>query len=276
LQPSAGTNPGAIVVAEFTNSAFPDITVANNLSGTAGMVTLLITPTSLISNPALTQHPYPGSEYVDIGLKVKATPSVHPDKEVTLQLEFEIKALTGSSFNGIPVISNRSVTQSVRLREDEPTILAGLLDREETNSLTGIPGLATLPGVGYLFGNRTTSFTDTEFLLVITPRRVRNPVHELRTYYAGRGDTGGGRTGPVAGPPPEAPPGPQPATTPAPAPGQPPPGEPAPVQPQPGQPPAGPPPRQPPQGEPPAQQPPAGQENPPPQENPQQPQPGRP
>ncbi len=93
---------------------------------------------------------------------MKATPSVHEDNEVTLQLEFEIRALAGNSVNGIPIITNRTVTQTVRLKEGEPSIVAGLLDNEETKSLNGIPGLANLPGVGYAFGLRTNSLTDTE------------------------------------------------------------------------------------------------------------------
>ena len=234
LEPAAGTNPGAIVAGDFASNTFPDIVVANNLSGIAGLVTLLISPTSAISNPAIAQQPYPGSEYIDIGLKVKATPTLHDDNEVTLQLEFEIKALSGISQNGIPIISNRSVTQAVRLKEDETSIVTGLLDREDTKTITGLPGLANLPVAGYLFGVRDNSFTNDELLILITPRRVRAPVREGRTLYAGRGDTTG-RAGASAGAAPVAP---------VPEPGQPAPaGEQPPAEPigQPTAPPAGPP-----------------------------------
>lgn len=261
LEPAAGTNPGAIVVGDFANNTFPDIVVANNLSGTAGLVTLLISPTSVISNTAIAQQPYPGSEYIDIGLKVKATATLHDDNEVTLQLEFEIKALSGTSQNGIPIISNRSVTQAVRLKEDETSLVTGLLDREETKTITGLPGFANLPVAGYLFGVRDNSFTNDELLILITPRRVRAPIHDSKTLYAGRGDsTGRGSVGTGAAP-----------VTPVPEPGQPaPPGEQPPGEPSPGQPP--PPPPAPPQV-PPARPGPEG----PPQENqppaPPQPQP---
>ena len=50
-----------------------------------------------------TQTPYPGAEYVDLGVKVKATPTLHANHEVTLQLEFEIRALSGMNINGIPI-----------------------------------------------------------------------------------------------------------------------------------------------------------------------------
>jgi general secretion pathway protein D len=193
---------------------------------TDGMVTLLTSPTSLISNPALSQQPYPGSEYEDIGLKVKATPTLHPNKEVTLQLDFDIKALAGSSVNGIPVISNRTLTQVVRLKEDETSILTGLLDLEETRSITGLPGFAQIPGADYLFGAHTNSFTNSELLILITPRRVRLPFRESHDIYAGRGDASGrGSSGgnvplaPTPGPPQPAPePAPQPVQPPVPEP----------------------------------------------------------
>jgi len=261
LQPSAGTNPEAIAAGDFANNAFPDIVVANNISGAAGLVTLLISPTSVISNPAITQQPYPGSEYIDLGLKVKATPTLHDNNEVTLQLEFEIKALSGASENGIPIISNRSVTQAVRLKEDETSLVTGLLDREETKTITGLPGFAKLPVAGYLFGVRDKSFTDDELLILITPRRVRAPIRDARSIYAGRGDTTG-RASVGTGVAPVAP---------IPEPGQAPAGEQPPAEPTPGQ---APPPPAPPQVPPqPAPEEPPQENRPPAPPQPPQPQP---
>jgi len=260
VEPPAGTNPGAIVSSNFTNSTFPDLVVANNISDAAGQVTLIVSPTSLISNPATNQQPYPGSEYVDLGLKVKATPTLHENHQVTLQMEFEIKALTGTSINGIPVLSNRNVTQTVRLKEDETSVLAGLLDRQETKTITGIPGLATIPGAGYAFGVRNNTLQDTELLILITPRRVRVPKRESHTIYAGRGELGGrGSIGanvplaPQAEPQPNVPnEEPQSVPVPQPVPEQPVPEQPVPEQ----QPPVQPPPEQPNQENPPRPPPP--------------------
>src|SRR6266404_3855330 len=257
IEPGAGTSPDAILAGDFTNSAFPDVVVTNNIANTDGQVTLIESPASLISNPAITQTPYPGSEYEDIGIKIKATPQLHDTKEVTLQLEFEIKSLSGSSINGIPVISNRTVTQTVRLKEDETSLITGLLSDNETRTLSGIPGLAQLPGVGYAFGTRSNSFTNDELIFLITPRRVRSPFHESKTIYAGTGEP----TGHQGAAP--APAGPRPDQELTPAPVQPPAETPAPAPPtQPATPPQPAPPQPTP---PPAQQPPA---NPPPQNQP--------
>src|SRR6202007_1098937 len=121
--------------------------------------------------------------------KVKATPTVHANHEVTLQLEFEIRALAGTSVNGIPVISNRTLTQTVRVKEGETTILGGLLDKEETRAISGLPGLAKLPGVGDAFGSRNTTLQDNEFLILVTPHALREAVHATKPIFAGHGGT---------------------------------------------------------------------------------------
>ena len=269
LEPAAGTSPDAILAGDFTNSAFPDIVVTNNIAGAVGQVTLVESPASLISNPAITQTPYPGSEYEDVGIKIKATPQLHDTKDVTLQLEFEIKALSGSSVNGIPVISNRTVTQTVRLKEDETSLITGVLSDNETKTLTGLPGLAQLPHIGYAFGTRNNSYTEDEILFLVTPRRVRSPFHQPKTIYAGTGEPAGhGQAGGAT------PSGQRPDQEPVPAPAQPPGGT---QQPAPTEPPAGPRPRRepPPDQQPPVNQPPANQppQNQPPQNQPPQPQP---
>jgi hypothetical protein len=249
--------PTAIITSPLSssNNGLPDAAFVSQTSGaTNGVVGVLLDSSALASLNAGTsgQTPYPGAEYEDLGIKVKATPFLHPNNEVTLQLEFEIRALANSSVNGIPVLTNRTLSQTVRLKEDEPTILGGLIDREETKSITGLPGFAEIPGPpGYAFGDHNDTYQDTELLIVLTPRRLRSPNHETKTIYAGRGEpggssgTGGGARQFIPPPPPENPsPAPQPAPQ---APATPPAGAAQPGTPQPD--------AQPPQQQPPAQDP---------------------
>lgn len=186
IELSVPPGPLAVTTAVLTSSGLPDAILTAS-SGSNNFVTVLLDPSSFAQGAGSAQTPYPGSEFLDLGVKVKATPSVHEDNEVTLQLEFEIRALSGSSVNGIPIVTNRTVVQTVRLRENEPSVIAGLLDREETKSLNGIPGLANLPGLGYAFGQRNTSSTDTELLIIVTPRRMSDRIRAPGPRYAGRG-----------------------------------------------------------------------------------------
>jgi Flp pilus assembly secretin CpaC len=201
IELSTPPGPLALTTAVLTSSGLPDAILTAS-SGTSNFVTVLLDPASFAAGAGSIQTPYPGSEYIDLGIKVKATPSVHEDNEVTLQLEFEIRALAGNNVNGIPIITNRTVSQTVRLKEGEPSIVAGLLDNEETKSLNGIPGLAHLPGVGYAFGQRSNTLNDTELLIVVTPRRMSDRVRTSLVKYTGRGGaSSAGAPSPAPAPP---------------------------------------------------------------------------
>ncbi len=188
------TGPSALIASPLTTSGLPDVAlVSQDPAATQGVVTIIQDSTNFAnsSTVGVAQTPYPASEYVDLGVKIKATPTLHSNNEVTLLLEFEIRSLSGSSVNGIPIISNRTLTQTVRVKQDESTMIGGLTDVEETRSITGLPGFANLPIAGYVFGGRKNSNQDTELLILVTPRKLRLADHLTRTIFAGRGDTTG-------------------------------------------------------------------------------------
>jgi type II secretory pathway component GspD/PulD (secretin) len=176
----------------LTSTGLPDAALVSQGSVAGqGVVTIIQDSASLAaSGSGSGQTPYPGAEYMDLGLKIKATPALHPNNEVTLQLEFEIRALAGGNVNGIPIISNRTLTQTIRVKDDQPTVIGGLADREETRAITGLPGFAELPGVGYAFGGRTNTLSDTELMILITPHRLRYPERRTATILAGPGERG--------------------------------------------------------------------------------------
>jgi len=175
--------PAALVAADFNGDGRPDAAIVER---TANMLSLVFDPVSFGGNAAgagLTPQPYPGSEYVDLGLKLKTTPVMHPRGEVTLQLELEIRALSGESVNGIPILSNRTLSQTVRLKENETTLVGGLLDREEMRALSGLPGF---PGAATV-GAHAKQTRETQLLILVTPRLLRIPEKGARLIYAGRG-----------------------------------------------------------------------------------------
>jgi Flp pilus assembly secretin CpaC len=251
-------SPVALAVADLTGSGSEDLVAADN--GTNQVTVYLNTLLSSSTSPGA-QTAYPSAEYVDLGLKVKATPHLHANDEVTLQLEFDIKSLTGTSVNGIPILSNRNIAQTIRLRENETSVLSGIFEKNESRTLSGLPWTSTSPGIGLLTGEDTTNNQQTEMLILVTPRAVRLPPHDVPAIYAGRGEPTSPPAPLVPIAPGAQPPGAQPGVGVPPQPGQ---GLREPLRPLP---PQGGPPFQPPGGPPPGQNP-GG-------ENPQQP-PGRP
>ena len=129
--------------------------------------------------------------YLDVGVNIDLTPRVHPNRDVSLKLKVEVSSHTGDqAIGGItqPIISQRVIEHDIRLKEGEVSILGGLVQRTDSKTLEGWPGLAKLPLLRYLFSHDKTDHQEDEVLIVLTPRIVRIPEWtkaNLRTMYAG-------------------------------------------------------------------------------------------
>ncbi len=176
------SGPDGLIAADFNGDFRPDLAVADLTANSASVFLNPVGSLAAVINP---QTAYPGAEYLDLGLKIRTTPRIHSSDEVTLHLEFEIRSRSGETINGIPVISNRTVEQTVRVRENETTLLSGLIQKEETRTITGLPGFARI--AGHLGGRRNVQERDTELLILITPRQLRLAPRADRSIYAGRG-----------------------------------------------------------------------------------------
>jgi general secretion pathway protein D len=183
-------------------------------------------------------------QYLDVGVNIDVTPHVHGDREVTLKITMEISSVVGqSSIGGIsqPIIGQKKVEHEIRLKDGESSLIGGILDDSQTKSLSGIPGLAQIPILRYLFGQVTQDHSQDETVFAITPhvirgtslselnqraidigtansielRRISHPVTPASPTPAGQAP--GGQA--AATPPPAAQPA-QPAANPAAAPGQ--------------------------------------------------------
>src|SRR5579863_8411593 len=130
-------------------------------------------------------------QYIDVGVNVDITPRVHPNHEVSLKVSVEVSSVTGqSNIGGIqqPIISQRKLDHEIRLKEGEASILGGLIEKTDTKSINGWPGLAHVPLLRYLFSEDTKSYEDDEILIILTPRIVRMPDWSranLRALYSG-------------------------------------------------------------------------------------------
>ncbi|MFZ0732520.1 MAG: type II and III secretion system protein [Candidatus Sulfotelmatobacter sp.] len=118
--------------------------------------------------------PFPSVSYEDLGLSVKAKPIIHGDGSVTLQLDMQVRSLTGQSNNGVPIISNREFKGDITLKDGEPAFIAGEISRSDTLSMSGIPGLGAVPGLNLAMVTNTKQEEDDELMIAITPHVVSN------------------------------------------------------------------------------------------------------
>jgi general secretion pathway protein D len=177
---------------------------------------------------------YSQFQFVDVGVNVDVTPTVHGDKDVTLKTVLEISSVRDRiDIGGIsqPIIGQRKVELELRLKEGEVSLLGGLMQDQDTKSVSGVPGLMSVPGLGRLFSDHSTTRSTSELLIALVPHVVRTPGItdvNLRPVSAGNDAVTKLSYAPR-----------QPAAAPAPAPAKPPAAVPAaPAQPAPATPPA--------------------------------------
>jgi general secretion pathway protein D len=146
-----------------------------------------VTGSSGVVNPLVNTQ----FQYIDVGVNIEVTPRVHPDGDISLKGTVDVSQITGTSnIGGInqPVIGQKKTEIDVRLKEGEPNILAGLIERTDTNNVNGIPGLGELPLTRYLFADNSHEIQEDETLIVLTPHILRLPslsASNLRSMAAG-------------------------------------------------------------------------------------------
>jgi general secretion pathway protein D len=119
--------------------------------------------------------PFPSVNYEDIGLSIKAKPLVHGNSDVALDLEIQFRTLGAANVNGIPVIANREYKGGILLKEGEPAAVAGMITASDEKSLSGLPLVSRIPGLGNLTSQTSKQEEDDELLILITPYVVRSP-----------------------------------------------------------------------------------------------------
>ncbi|MCJ7484781.1 MAG: cohesin domain-containing protein, partial [Candidatus Aminicenantes bacterium] len=127
-----------------------------------------------IAAGGLQTQPIVNYTLTDIGITIKMTPRIHLDGEVTLEIELTISSIAGEGIAGIPIIANREIKNTVRLKDGETNLLAGLLRDEERLIKGGIVGLKDLPLIGGLFSTSQKTVEQTDVVLTITPHIIRS------------------------------------------------------------------------------------------------------
>ena len=153
-----------------TSVSIPGITSAGLSSVLSGL--------GISANSLSTAQPIPQVQYQDLGLTFKVTPRIERNDDVVLKLDLKIEALQGSSLNGLPVLTNRNYTADIHLRNGASALVVGDLSRQESNAVSGTPGLTELPGFSAL-SSTTKEFDVSNLAILVTPHIVRRRHNDL-------------------------------------------------------------------------------------------------
>jgi general secretion pathway protein D len=115
-------------------------------------------------------------EYRDAGIILTVTPRISDKRVVALEVKQTVNDVgPPQPPSGSPIIIKREAETSVVLHDNQTLILGGLITTTRRSTRTGIPGLARIPVIGFLFGSTNDEFQRTELLIVITPRVIGDP-----------------------------------------------------------------------------------------------------
>lgn len=176
--------------------------------------------------------------YLDVGVNMEVLPKVHDNNEVSLHIDLDISQVDSyQNLGGIsePEIGQNKETADVRLREGEVNLIGGIIQRTDTKSKTGIPGLANIPLLGRLFSGEQIENDKNELVIALIPHIVRGPditesnlrgvmagnAQQIKVSYGSQGAVTNPATNPAANPTPAPvpaaalPPAAQPALPPA-------------------------------------------------------------
>jgi type II secretory pathway component GspD/PulD (secretin) len=114
------------------------------------------------------QTGFPTVTNIDVGVRLRITPTIGDDGTITAEMHPEYSQITGFN-NSFPIVANRKVDSTLRVHDGETIVLGGLFSDVDSDTITKLPGLGDIPVLGGFFKNRQKSHTRDEVVFYITP-----------------------------------------------------------------------------------------------------------
>jgi general secretion pathway protein D len=141
-------------------------------SGAGGATINGINISSLL-NSSSNSLTIPQIQYEDIGLTLKAVPTVERSGAIRMKLDFKIEALSGGSLSNIPILNSQQFVSDVTVEDGETALLVSTLTRSQSAAISGAPGLGELPGFQTATSDKTTNSDSSDLILLVTPHVTR-------------------------------------------------------------------------------------------------------
>lgn len=163
-------------VTDVRSLGAPSLLVRNNATATITVGTQVPVQSSSISTG--NSNVVSSAQYVSTGITLTVTPRINPGGLVYMDVTQEISRPGARdpdiSTSGNPPINNKSVTSQVAVQSGETIFLGGLISEQTSKGRTGVPYLNRIPGIGALFGSRTSSTVRSETIVMITPTVIES------------------------------------------------------------------------------------------------------
>ena len=131
--------------------------------------------------------------FIDVGVKLNVTPTIHGDGYVTMKIRPEVSTaslnITTSQKNEIPIVQTSEVDTTIRVKDGVTIIIGGLIKDESLDSNDRIPVLGNIPVLGKLFRKESRSTSKSEIVIFLTPHIISGDVHvDPDKYFSIKGN----------------------------------------------------------------------------------------
>ncbi len=110
-------------------------------------------------------------EVVPVGVRLTVRPWTGGNQEITTKVEVDVSNIVElDPESGVPRLSSRSASTTLRTRDDETIVIGGLTQMQQENTYRRIPILGSLPIIGPLFRSRSQRTSTTELVILVRPR----------------------------------------------------------------------------------------------------------
>jgi type IV pilus assembly protein PilQ len=122
------------------------------------------------------------TQFVDATLSLKVTPHITPEGSVIMKLEAKNDSQGETGATGQPAINKKKATTEVLVRDGETAVIGGILQVSRNENLAAVPWLHKIPILGLFFRKDTTSSSNRELLIFVTPKILKPESAQARTY----------------------------------------------------------------------------------------------
>lgn len=163
---------------DFTILSRPSIFTANNQRGTISSGRRIAIPTS--SNQFGAGGVSTNIEYRDVVLRLEVVPLVNSPEELTLTIALVNDEVIGESppigdIGSVPIIGTSELITTITVPNNQTVVLGGLITTSDNETMTGIPILSNIPGLGRLFSTKSRGLDRSELMIFIQPSIISGP-----------------------------------------------------------------------------------------------------
>jgi general secretion pathway protein D len=191
---STGSGLSTLIGNQLTTNPKPVTAVALlQALDTNGLVNVLSTPNILTSDNkeaeikvgenvplvgSTTQSTFGTTQAVerkDVGINLKIKPQISEGDYIRLDINQDITSVAPSKGQAVDlVLATRSAKTSVVVKDNETVVIGGLIQDQENDTVSKVPFLGDIPGLGWLFKTTNKTRTKTNLMILLIPHIVKD------------------------------------------------------------------------------------------------------